>query len=173
MNGLVLAAPFLAVRFLLPLALDRRALRRAARYAPMRGGERIACAVYQAATLGIFVCLALATVRPDGTWLFALGGVCYAAGLGLLAAAVAAFSAPDEKGLNANGIYRFSRHPMYAAYFVCFLGMALLTRSAALAAVLLAFQTSARRIVLAEERWCRETFGEAYERYMERVRRYL
>ncbi|WP_442911269.1 methyltransferase [Lachnoclostridium sp. An196] len=31
---------------------------------------------------------------------------------------------PDENGLNTNGIYRFSRNPMYVAYFVCFTGMA-------------------------------------------------
>lgn len=47
MNGLWLAVPFLAVRFLLPLALGREALRRAARFAPMRGGEKIAYAVYR------------------------------------------------------------------------------------------------------------------------------
>lgn len=80
MNGLWLMLPFLAVRFLLPLALGRKALRRAARFAPMQGGEKIAYAVYQAATVAIFVCLGFLTVRWDGTWPSLAGGVCYAGG---------------------------------------------------------------------------------------------
>lgn len=74
MNGLWLMLPFLAVRFLLPLALGRKALRRAARFAPMQGGEKIAYAVYQGATVAIFVCLGFLTVRWDGTWTSLAGG---------------------------------------------------------------------------------------------------
>ena len=40
---------------------------------------------------------------------------------------VKAFASPDKIGLNTDGIYRFSRNPMYVSYFVCFLGIALLT----------------------------------------------
>lgn len=173
MNGLWLALPFLAVRFLLPFALDREALRRAARFAPMRGGEKIAYAVYQAATLAIFICLGFLTVRWDGAWTCLAGSVCYAAGLGLCAAAMVAFCAPDGRGLNTNGVYRLSRHPMYVGYFVCFVGMALLVRSPVLLSVVLIFQVAAHWMVLAEERWCLETFGNGYARYMRDVRRYL
>ena len=173
MNGLWLMVPFLAVRFLLPFALGREALRRAARFAPMRGGEKIAYAVYQAATLAIFACLGLLTVRWDGAWISFAGALCYAAGLGLCAAAVVAFCAPDGRGLNTNGVYRLSRHPMYAGYFVCFVGMALLGRSPVLLGVVLIFQVAAHWMVLAEERWCLETFGDDYARYMRSVHRYL
>lgn len=173
MNGLWLMLPFLAVRFLLPFALGREALRRAARFAPMRGGEKIAYAVYQAATLAIFICLGLLKVRWEGAWTCLAGSVCYVAGLGLCAAAVAAFCAPDGRGLNTNGVYRPSRHPMYAGYFVCFVGMALLARSPVLLGVVLIFQVAAHWMVLAEERWCLETFGDDYARYMKGVRRYL
>lgn len=62
---------------------------------------------------------------------------------------------------------------MYVSYFLCFAGMALLTRSAVLFGVVLVFQISGHWIILAEERWCAETFGEDYRRYSERVRRYL
>ena len=41
MNGLWLALPFLAVRFLLPFALDREALRRAARFADVYKRQHI------------------------------------------------------------------------------------------------------------------------------------
>ena len=62
---------------------------------------------------------------------------------------------------------------MYVAYFICFMGMALLVQSLVLAAVVVVFQVSAHWIILAEERWCLEKFGEPYERYMKTVRRYI
>ena len=139
----------------------------------MRGGEKIAYAVYQAATLAIFICLGLLKVRWEGAWTCLAGSVCYAAGLGLCVAAMVAFCAPDGRGLNTNGVYRLSRHPMYVGYFVCFVGMALLVRSPVLLGVVLIFQTAAHWMVLAEERWCLEKFGDDYARYMKGVRRYL
>ena len=105
--------------------------------------------------------------------IFCGGLLCYGGGLLLCAAAVVSFAAPDSGGLNTNGLYRISRNPMYLAYFVCFLGMALLTRSPALLGLTLVFQASAHWIILAEERWCLEQFGQAYGQYMARVRRYL
>lgn len=62
---------------------------------------------------------------------------------------------------------------MYAAYFLCFAGCALLTRSAVLFGIVMVFQISAHWIILAEERWCIGRFGQAYRQYMERVRRYI
>ena len=72
-----------------------------------------------------------------------------------------------------DGLYRFSRNPMYVSYFVYFAGCVLLTRSRLLAALVLLFQLSEHWIILAEERWCREQFGAPYEAYRKRVRRYL
>jgi protein-S-isoprenylcysteine O-methyltransferase Ste14 len=59
------------------------------------------------------------------------------------------------------------------AYFVYFLGCVLLTRSLLLFAILLVFQISAHWIILSEERWCMEKFGEDYIRYMRGTRRYI
>ena len=62
---------------------------------------------------------------------------------------------------------------MYVAYFICFLGMALLTQSLILLVVVVIFQISAHWIILAEERWCIDKFGVIYEEYMKNVRRYI
>ena len=69
------------------------------------------------------------------------------------------FSFPDETGFNRRGLYRFSRNPMYVAYFICFAGMAFLTRSGILLGLVILFQISAHWIILAEERWCIRKFG--------------
>ena len=83
------------------------------------------------------------------------------------------FAKPDEKGLNTQGLFALSRHPMYLAYFVFFLGMAMLTRLLVLIIFLAIFQLSAHFIILAEERECFIKFGAAYQAYQKRVRMYL
>ena len=139
----------------------------------MQGREKIAYAVYQLATLGILLALCAGRIQTGSTGTWYGGLTVYLLGLVLCAVSVLHFAAPDQDGLNTQGIYRLSRNPMYLGYFVCFLGMALLTRSWVLLALVLVFQGSAHWIILAEERWCQETFGEAYRQYRGRVRRYL
>lgn len=173
MPGVLLFLPFLLVRFGLLAAKNRQALPRAAHFAPMQGREKIAYAVYQLATLGILLALCASRIQSGSTGTWYGGLVLYLLGLVLCAVSVLHFAAPDQDGLNTQGIYRLSRNPMYLGYFVCFLGMALLTRSWVLLALVLVFQGSAHWIILAEERWCQETFGEAYRQYRGRVRRYL
>ena len=51
--------------------------------------------------------------------------------------------------------------------------MALLTRSVLLLGLVVIFQISAHWIILAEERWCLDQFGEKYARYMSEVNRYF
>ena len=173
MNGLWLLLPFLLIRFGLLAIFSREAVGRAAHFAPMAGGERAACWVYQLSNAALLLYLPFLRVRTEHALPLFVGLACYLAGLVLCAASIAGFAAPSGGGLCTKGIYRFSRNPMYVSYFLCFAGMALLVRSAALTGIVLVFQVSAHWIILAEERWCLETFGADYRRYAERVRRYL
>lgn len=94
-------------------------------------------------------------------------------GLCLCAATMTVYAFPDNKGLNTNGIYRFSRNPRYVGYFICLTGMSILTSSLMLFCIILVFQISAHWIFLAEELECTQWFGVAYIQYMKRVRRYV
>ncbi|MDE7429701.1 MAG: isoprenylcysteine carboxylmethyltransferase family protein [Lachnospiraceae bacterium] len=173
MNGSLLLIPFLMIRFGLLFILNPQSIQRAAYFAPVQGSERIAYYIYQVSNIGIFIYLFFLKFKIDFSWQFYLGIFCYIAGLGLCVITIVNFSAPDENGLNINGIYRYSRNPMYVAYFICFLGMALLTQSLILLIMVVIFQISAHWIILAEERWCIEKFGAIYEEYMKSVRRYI
>ncbi len=172
MNAFLLMIPLFLIRFGLLGAMNKEALGRAARFAPLEGNERIAYLVYQAANIAIFLYPAFLKIRT-GPPLFWAGLAVYVAGAAILAVAAAAFARPDEKGLNTSGIYKVSRNPMYVGYFVYFCGCAALTRSALLFAALLVFQLAAHWIILSEERWCIGQFGEEYLDYMKRVRRYF
>ncbi|MNC36191.1 hypothetical protein D3C75_847010 [compost metagenome] len=101
------------------------------------------------------------------------GLVIYGLGIIVLILSTIAFAKPNRSGLNANGIYKVSRNPMYIGYFIYFLGCAVLMKSMLLFIALLIFQISAHWIILSEERWCIKNFGSEYVSYMNRVRRYL
>ena len=162
-SGLLLLFPFLLLRFGLLGRLGRDGLGRAAHIPPMGGRERLAYWVYQLSSAGVLVCLCAQRAEVDGAWPFWAGLVLYLLGLALCAGAVVSFGRPSPGPFREDGLYRFSRNPMYV----------LLTRSRLLAALVLLFQLSEHWIILAEERWCREQFGAPYEAYRKRVRRYL
>ncbi|WP_418667530.1 methyltransferase family protein [Allofournierella sp.] len=172
MNAFLLMIPLFLIRFGLLGALNREAVGRAARFAPLEGKERMAYLFYQVSNLFLILYPAFLKVQAAPPLFWAGLGV-YIAGIAVLAATTAAFARPDEKGLNTAGVYKLSRNPMYVGYFLDFLGCAVLARSLLLFAALLVFQTAGHWIVLSEERWCAAQFGEEYRAYMKRVRRYI
>lgn len=169
----LLLIPFFLLRFGLPMLLDKRALLRAAHFPPEFQEKRIIYWIYQLSTAGILLYPFFLTVHLQPAPLFCAGAVVYGLGIFLLAGAVSAFASPSEDALRQRGVYRLSRNPMYVAYFLVFLGCAMLTRSVGLFGLVLCFQAAGHALVCAEERWCAEQFGEAYLQYMKNVRRYL
>ena len=173
MKAALLLIPFLLIRFVFLSILNREALKRAAFFAPMVNGDEIAYYIYQLSNLLIFIYLFFLKIRTSSVILFTGGIIIYTAGIILLIISIVDFAKPSESGINRNGIYRISRNPMYVAYFICFVGFALLTQSLILLGFVLIFQISAHRIILAEEKWCIEKFGEEYLQYMNSVGRYI
>ncbi|GAA0281767.1 isoprenylcysteine carboxylmethyltransferase family protein [Faecalicatena contorta] len=171
--GIFLLVPFFLIRFGLLSILNKEAVRRAAFFAPLSAGEKGAYGVYQVSNVAILVYLIFLAVRRIPVWSFAVGAGVYLGGVILLLVSVVNFAAPAGNGMNTNGIYRISRNPMYVAYFVFFMGCVILTQSLLLLVFVLAFQISAHWIILSEERWCIQKFGEKYIQYMKSVRRYI
>ena len=172
MNAAFAVIPVLLIRYGLLALVNRGALKRAAHFAPLIGREKAAYWVYQISTLAMLVYLFFLRIEP-GSALFTSGLVMYALGLILYAVSTVHFARPGADGVNRKGLYKFSRNPMYAAYFIVFLGCAALTSSWIFLALLTVFQVSAHFIIRAEERWCLRQFGDAYASYMQEVRRYI
>jgi protein-S-isoprenylcysteine O-methyltransferase Ste14 len=171
MNAAFLLIPFIIIRYVLLSLLSRDAMARAAHFAETVGAEKLFYGIYQASTLLLLGGMFFLRVTWDpARW---PGLVVYGIGTVLCILAMIDYARPREDGFNRNGIYRLSRNPMYVGYFVYFLGCVLLTASWPLFLVLLIFQFSAHWIILAEERWCIQKFGDEYIRYMNEVRRYL
>lgn len=173
MLAVFLLIPFLLIRFPLLSHYSKNALSRAAYFAPVQGKEKIAYMIYQLSNLTLFITPFLLEVKFDSSVFFYAGIAIYLLGLNLCAISMRDFSRPDANGMNTKGLYRYSRNPMYVAYFVCFLGIAFLTKSMIFFLILVIFQTVAHWIILSEERWCFERFGKVYQDYQDKVRRYF
>jgi protein-S-isoprenylcysteine O-methyltransferase Ste14 len=75
--------------------------------------------------------------------------------------------------LVTTGAYQYSRNPQYVGTIPAVLGYAILCNSILALATALLVSGWFLLVPFAEESWCRENLGEAYERYAKRVPRYL
>ena len=116
------------------------------------------------------------------TWLAALGAAVIAASIVLFGYAVRLFRAagtpvPARKPTTTivmTGPFRWSRNPIYLAFSLFQLGIALLVGSWwLLATLLVAFALMHWVVVPREERYLEAKFGEEYRRYKVSVRRWL
>ncbi len=106
MNGFILLLPFFLIRFGLLSLLNKKAVRRAAHFAPVQGKEVIAYWIYQIATFGIVLYPLLLRIKTDFAVLFYTGLFFYAFGLAALFVTIINFSFPNDAGLNTKKIYR-------------------------------------------------------------------
>lgn len=76
----------------------------------------------------------------------------------------------EALALNQTGMYSLTRHPLYFANFVVFLGIVLLLKSATFALfAIAAFFLFYERIMLGEEKFLNEHFGEEYRNWASRT----
>lgn len=172
MNAFLAVIPIIFIRYGLLGLINTEALKRAGFFAPLIGREKVAYWVYQLTTILSLLYLLFLKIQTDSDWIYP-GLIICIIGIVLYAISVVNYARPEMNGVNLNGLYRISRNPMYIAYFIYFLGCVLLTQSMILLVLLIACQISAHWIILSEERWCIREFGEAYEKYMNKVRRYI
>jgi protein-S-isoprenylcysteine O-methyltransferase Ste14 len=73
-----------------------------------------------------------------------------------------------------NGLYKYSRNPMYLGLLIVLIGWALFLGNLASFACLPIFVRLITRFqIIPEERILRENFGEPYEKYLTKVRRWV
>lgn len=152
--------------------INKDALSRAALFAPLEGGEKVAYLFYQLSNAFIILYLVFLKIQTKPP-LFFIALLIYILGISVLIISTVNFAKPEQSGINTNGIFKISRNPMYIGYFIYFSSCVLLTHSILLLISLLVFQISAHWIILSEERWCVNKFGTEYINYMNKVKRYI
>jgi protein-S-isoprenylcysteine O-methyltransferase Ste14 len=108
-----------------------------------------------------------------GSWMFYLGLLLLISGyLGhILAKIHYAQSNPDEPV--HRGIYRYSRNPMYVSFSLIMLGVAFIGQSILLLVIWAGSTIATHILIRGEERYCIETYGESYDRYLKQTPRYF
>lgn len=172
MNAFTLVVPLLLIRFALLATINPVAIKETAKFAPLIGREKIFYYMYQLTTIILIVYPLFLRIHFNYNINY-LGFGIYLTGLLVLLFSLVDFAKPSQNTLRVNGIYRYSRNPMYLGYFFFFLGCVLITQSVYLLLTLILFQLSTHFIILSEERWCEEYFGREYEKYKQKVRRYI
>jgi protein-S-isoprenylcysteine O-methyltransferase Ste14 len=79
----------------------------------------------------------------------------------------------ESTGLKISGLFRFSRNPMYLGVFTTLLAVVINTLNPLLLIVAIYIIAVHHKIVLAEEVYLGQTFGQKYRDYCNRVRRYI
>jgi protein-S-isoprenylcysteine O-methyltransferase Ste14 len=114
-----------------------------------------------------------AGLRWTGLALWAAGFAVMFAGRFALGSAFRLGSPKEQTGLRMMGLYRVSRNPMYVGVFATIAAAVPYTLNPRVMAAGVFVAAVHHRIVLAEERFLRATFGSSYSEYCGRVRRYL
>lgn len=81
----------------------------------------------------------------------------------------------EESGtLITNGVYRFSRHPMYLGFVLILLGISLLLGSISPSVIVIAFTILLEIVFIrVEEKMLNETFQEEWRQYKSKARRWI
>jgi protein-S-isoprenylcysteine O-methyltransferase Ste14 len=122
---------------------------------------------FLATVYSIFLPLQLGTI-----W-FYVGLTIFLVGVIILALATVNFAAPPMEKPVTEGMYRFSRHPLYLSFFIIYIGTSIATASWVFFILFMASFFLWRTELLVEERDCLERYGSDYQEYMNKTPRWI
>ena len=136
------------------------------------GVQKNANRIYYAILVGLLVYSIFLPLRTGTTWLY-IGLAIYLIGLVMFLASVARVAITPQGQLFTQGIYRYSRHPLYLSMLLTFAGVGMACASwvyLILTMVLIFLQAYQ---VEEEEQGCLRTFGDEYQEYMRRTHKWI
>jgi protein-S-isoprenylcysteine O-methyltransferase Ste14 len=114
-----------------------------------------------------------APLRQAAVWVWAIGFILLFVGRFALGSSFRIGQPKESTHLRVDGLFRFSRNPMYVGVYATLLASVLRTLNPVVLLLGAFIVAVHHRIVLAEEAHLRNTFGREYEEYRCRVGRYL
>jgi protein-S-isoprenylcysteine O-methyltransferase Ste14 len=121
---------------------------------------------------GLMIYSIFVTMKWNTVW-FYLGTALFLSGLPVYARAIVNFATTPLDRPVVKGVYRFSRHPIQLFSIVMWIGVGIATTSWLILLVCGIQFFLSRPFILAQERFCLDTYGELYKEYMQRTPRYL
>lgn len=108
-----------------------------------------------------------------GTVWFYTGVLMYLIGFILNLIALHNYAAAPENEAIVKGMYKISRNPLYFFHSLKMLGLCIASASLPMLIFWIIYNIPTHFIILGEERYCMQTYGESYKNYMKKVSRYF
>lgn len=111
-------------------------------------------------------------LKVGATWFWIGVAIYVLAFIPFVSSFVSYVKAPKGEAIT-NGVYRWSRNPMYFFFIIGMMGVCVASASLWMLMVIVPFAIATHCIVLGEERYCEQTYGESYLAYKKKTPRYL
>jgi protein-S-isoprenylcysteine O-methyltransferase Ste14 len=152
--------------------IDKEVMKKLGADRPLSDKEKRLLNIY---SLLFFVMVAYSIFLPLslGTTWFYVGLIVYL--LGVIVETVAMmnfFNTAVDEPVN-KGIYRFSRNPMYFGMFLIFFGTSIACVSLIFLVLTAIFTILSHIVVVYEERFCIQKYGDSYQQYLNRIPRWI
>lgn len=170
-NGWMLTVMYLTIMYI-PIIFSRTGTKRAVNYSFLSTRGRVISVILSLITI---ILLGYPIFREIylGSGFFMTGVVLFLlSAFGLIASYISYFSTPLEEAIR-KGTYKFSRNPMGVCFTGMVLGMALMLHSCFMVVLLMVYNIFGHFVILEEEHFCKETYGDTYREYFQKVPRYI
>jgi len=121
---------------------------------------------------GLFIYSIFLPLQLGTIWFYAGLAICILGVIAWTMAMVNIANIPLDEAWT-KGLYRYSRHPMVLSSFLIFIGAGIASASWVFLLFSIVFIILSTILVTAEERFCLEKFGAAYQEYMNRAPRWI
>ena len=135
--------------------------------------ERNACLAYHIMAFLIIIYSVFLPLKLGTTWLYAGLAICLLGMIMYIIVLVSFATTPPDREPVAKGLYRYSRHPMYVASFIAFIGVGIASASWLVLLLSALYMILIAIAVPAEERSLLKQYGDAYRRYMNGTPRWI
>lgn len=171
LNGLIAIIPFMFIRLIVMKWISPAGTKRADFFPSLTKKEQPAMPIYMITGVLALLYPPFLSIKVGTAW-FWTGLPLFLLGMVLLILSIVDFAKAPAGELIRNGIYRYSRNPMYLAYAFIYTSIGILTASWLYLLITAVRQYTEYIIILSEERWCLEQFGEKFQDYMDTTHRY-
>lgn len=170
-NGWSLSLIYLAVSYI-PMLLGGKAAKRLVDFSFASTMGKIHSFVIMLLSI-LFLAYPVFLKIQGGTFLFYTGlGLFVLSAIATITSFINYFSTPLNQTI-CKGMYKISRNPIYVSVTFMEFGMSLMCHSVIMAILLVVMLILQHFIILEEEKFCMEKYGERYREFKQKVPRYL
>lgn len=157
------------IRYLLVSFINRGELLELNYFPPVKGREKIGKTVYLVSNTAL---LFIPIVLPFHKDIASIAGyILYALSLIIYMVSIITFC--QGSGLINKGIYSFSRNPQSLSFILQYTSLAIISHCWIYALLIIPLAWSFKLLALSEERWCKTKYGQCWNIYTRKTRRFI